>query len=223
MRLATFGSRPVVDQEPEQQPSEDRLVEERRRDRVEDRARVGRDRWQSDRVVAIERDAEGDRRADRAVREAEHDRAEAVAEAEEQVLGGRRVDPQDARIPPMPSVYQARRRTIDGLLPQRSTSSYSAALKRSASNRSITRNADSPRAIRTRSASGMSPIPGRLERSTCGTARLGLEDGAHQPSSMRRIARNASCGISTEPTRFMRCFPSFCFSSSLRLRVISPP
>ncbi len=36
-------------------------------------------------------------------------------------------------------------------------------------------------------------------------------------------ARNASCGISTRPTRFMRRFPSFCFSSNLRLRVISPP
>jgi hypothetical protein len=36
-------------------------------------------------------------------------------------------------------------------------------------------------------------------------------------------ARKASCGISTRPTRFMRRLPSFCFSSSLRLRVISPP
>ena len=36
-------------------------------------------------------------------------------------------------------------------------------------------------------------------------------------------ARNASCGISTVPTCFMRRFPSFCFSSSLRFRVMSPP
>ena len=36
-------------------------------------------------------------------------------------------------------------------------------------------------------------------------------------------ARKASCGISTLPMRFIRFFPSFCFSSSLRLRLISPP
>ncbi len=36
-------------------------------------------------------------------------------------------------------------------------------------------------------------------------------------------ARNASWGISTAPTCFMRFFPSFCFSRSLRFRVMSPP
>ena len=38
-----------------------------------------------------------------------------------------------------------------------------------------------------------------------------------------RTARNASCGMSTFPTRFMRRLPSFCFSRSSRLRVMSPP
>jgi len=42
-------------------------------------------------------------------------------------------------------------------------------------------------------------------------------------SSVRSMARNASCGISTEPTRFIRRLPSFCFSSSFRFRVMSPP
>ncbi len=36
-------------------------------------------------------------------------------------------------------------------------------------------------------------------------------------------ARKASCGISTEPTCFIRFLPSFCFSSSFRFRVMSPP
>ena len=42
-------------------------------------------------------------------------------------------------------------------------------------------------------------------------------------SSVWRMARKASCGISTEPTCFMRFLPAFCFSRSLRLRVMSPP
>src|SRR5690242_16026614 len=33
----------------------------------------------------------------------------------------------------------------------------------------------------------------------------------------------ASCGMFTEPTDFIRFFPAFCFSSSLRLREMSPP
>ena len=36
-------------------------------------------------------------------------------------------------------------------------------------------------------------------------------------------ARNASCGTSTLPMAFMRFLPAFCFSRSLRLRVMSPP
>ena len=42
-------------------------------------------------------------------------------------------------------------------------------------------------------------------------------------SSTLRIAMKASCGTSTEPMAFMRFLPSFCFSSSLRLREMSPP
>ncbi len=38
-----------------------------------------------------------------------------------------------------------------------------------------------------------------------------------------RTARKASCGISTWPTCFMRFLPSFCFSSSFFLRLMSPP
>jgi hypothetical protein len=42
------------------------------------------------------------------------------------------------------------------------------------------------------------------------------------PSSSS-TARNASCGTSTWPTCFMRFLPAFCFSSSLRFLVTSPP
>ncbi len=42
-------------------------------------------------------------------------------------------------------------------------------------------------------------------------------------SSVDNAATNASCGTSTRPMVFIRFLPSFCFSSSLRLRVMSPP
>jgi len=42
-------------------------------------------------------------------------------------------------------------------------------------------------------------------------------------SSVDRAATNASWGTSTRPMVFIRFLPSFCFSSSLRLRVMSPP
>ena len=38
-----------------------------------------------------------------------------------------------------------------------------------------------------------------------------------------RAATKASCGTSTRPMDFMRFLPTFCFSSSLRLRLMSPP
>ena len=47
--------------------------------------------------------------------------------------------------------------------------------------------------------------------------------GAHLRSSRLSTARNASCGTSTPPTCFIRFLPFFCFSSSLRLREMSPP
>ena len=42
-------------------------------------------------------------------------------------------------------------------------------------------------------------------------------------SEVDSAAMKASCGTSTRPTIFIRFLPSFCFSSSLRLRVMSPP
>ena len=45
----------------------------------------------------------------------------------------------------------------------------------------------------------------------------------HAAAQLLSTDRNASCGTSTLPTCFIRFLPSFCFSSSLRLRVMSPP
>ena len=42
-------------------------------------------------------------------------------------------------------------------------------------------------------------------------------------ASIFSAARNADCGISTLPNWRIRFLPSFCFSSSFRLREISPP
>ena len=45
--------------------------------------------------------------------------------------------------------------------------------------------------------------------------------GLAQPA--RSTWMKASCGMLTRPMLFIRFLPSFCFSSSLRLRVMSPP
>ncbi len=47
--------------------------------------------------------------------------------------------------------------------------------------------------------------------------------GLSEVDSVDSAATKASCGTSTRPMVFMRFLPSFCFSSSLRLREISPP
>ena len=60
---------------------------------------------------------------------------------------------------------------------------------------------------------------GRQER-----VRPGDQNQRHLGSSdVLKAAMKASCGTSTRPTIFIRFLPSFCFSSSLRLRVMSPP
>jgi hypothetical protein len=41
--------------------------------------------------------------------------------------------------------------------------------------------------------------------------------------SVESAAMKASWGTSTRPTIFIRFLPSFCFSSSFRLREMSPP
>ena len=62
----------------------------------------------------------------------------------------------------------------------------------------------------------------RLTPRTRGGPGFRLGSG-HYSSSGARTARNASCGTVTPPMLFIRFLPSFCFSKSFRLRVISPP
>ena len=54
-------------------------------------------------------------------------------------------------------------------------------------------------------------------------ARAAAHQRSLSPGSSSSTARKASCGTSTTPSCFMRFLPSFCFSSSLRLRLMSPP
>lgn len=51
----------------------------------------------------------------------------------------------------------------------------------------------------------------------------GKNPAVNMYQSSLRTAMNASCGTSTVPTWRILRFPFFCFSSSLRLREISPP
>ena len=73
---------------------------------------------------------------------------------------------------------------------------------------------------------GAVPAPRRAERQVHVQMRdpRGIAGGHYweSPSSCS-TARKASCGTSTLPTCFMRFLPSFCFSRSLRLRLMSPP
>src|SRR5690349_2452850 len=56
-----------------------------------------------------------------------------------------------------------------------------------------------------------------------GVHRLDTAHEADPVSPVDSAAMKASWGTSTRPTIFIRFLPSFCFSSSLRLRLMSPP
>ncbi len=66
---------------------------------------------------------------------------------------------------------------------------------------------------------------GARYRSALGTGHSDEKTRNSNPphQSILRTAKKASCGTSTRPTCRIRFLPAFCFSSSLRLREISPP
>ena len=82
---------------------------------------------------------------------------------------------------------------------------------------------DDSKTIRLLVKKTLEPLGYRVLEAEDGQA--GVEHAGQQThqSSTWRMARNASCGTSTEPICFMRFLPAFCFSSSFFLRVMSPP
>jgi len=77
--------------------------------------------------------------------------------------------------------------------------------------------ADASPKHRRRPAASVPPLLGRV--------RMSSDGGASFPRSFLTDFQDGEglWGTSTLPTDFMRFFPSFCFSRSLRFRVISPP
>jgi len=55
------------------------------------------------------------------------------------------------------------------------------------------------------------------------SAALKVERRVDAYSPVSNTAMNASCGMFTDPMLFIRSLPFFCFSSSFRLRLTSPP
>ena len=66
-------------------------------------------------------------------------------------------------------------------------------------------------------------LPSTQLSAFCAARILSFVSRSLPASPVESAAMNASCGTSTWPSIFMRFLPAFCFSSSLRLRVMSPP
>ena len=150
MTIAAVGVEPGQEERAEDGAAERDLVDERGHDRVEERARVRPDVREPEAAVAVEGDAHRDRGADRGVQQAEEDRLAAIAGPEREVGRGRRMD--DDRSPRRAPARSRTRRSAAGTTGagRRPASSYSAALNRDASSRSMTSSSASPSAISVR-------------------------------------------------------------------------
>ena len=193
---------PDEQEQPQHRAAEGRLVDERRPERVEHRARVGPGRREADPPVAEEGVRGRLEHPQGAEPEAQEERLPAVAEGDPEVAGRVRVDDEQGAHEGEPEQGPAE----------------------------APRQRGSVAVARRFVVLGRAEVLGfEAQDDEEDGDREGDEDaerllhGGQASSPILRTARKASCGISTEPTRFMRCLPSFCFSSNFRLRVMSPP
>ena len=188
-RLHDVRGRPVdarPTEEAEHQAAERRLVDERRTDRVDDRARVRADGRAGGGAVAQPGERRGLGDPDRAEGQARRAIApRPVAEAQEQVGGGRRVDERAAATSPSPTSVPGRAAAEGGRGRRRPARRTRRPRSAAASRRRRIRRPVRPTATRRGAAS-----------STDGRAPSGLvraQDAPGRPPAGSRRSRRASC------------------------------